>query len=103
MDNQDRIAPADMLKVLACIAELDWRPLHSSEHQLFAEAGPDAQIADVTDIHHGTICELLDLRIPAAMGMLAIIGGDGLQIELLGTTEDGEPIAWTLPLAPFEH
>lgn len=99
----DAIKPAAMLEFLGCIAALDWRPLSTSDHYGFADAGPHARIADVTDIHHGTICELLDLRIPAETGILAIIGGDGLQIELHGCTADGEPIAWILPLSPFEH
>jgi hypothetical protein len=103
MNSQTRIAPADMLQVLGHIAALDWRPLTETDFFAFADAGEGARIAEVPAHRQGAICETLDLRACIEHGMMAIIGGDGLQIELHGSTQDGEPIAWTLPLEPFEQ
>lgn len=97
------LTPATAIALFGMLANLDWRPLSKADHHCFCDAGENALIADLADHQHGAITELLDLRVPAETGLLAIIGGDGLQVELHGCTEDGEPIAWTLPLAPFTN
>lgn len=98
----DNIKPADMLEIFRLIAGLNWRELDRNDRAFFADAGPDARIADVNGETQGIICEIIDLRVPADSGLLAIIGGCGLQLELHGVGENNEPLCWTLPIKPFE-
>lgn len=93
----------NMLTALRAITDLPWMPLDRTDHAMFADAGPDARICgDVPLPAQRIICEALGLP-TFAWGMLAIIGGDGLQIEFHGQDSDGAPIAYALPLAMQEH
>ncbi len=95
------LKPTDAIALFQIIGRLNWRELNRADYDAFADAGPDARIADITGTDQAEICELLDFRAHHEFGLLAIIGGDGLQIELHGCTADAEPIDWCLPIAPF--
>lgn len=94
----DAIKPTDAIQLIRILGTLDWRPLTGSDYCTFADAGPEARIADVNAVQHGIICETLDFRAPADMGMMALIGGDALQIELHSVDDQGSPIWVTIPL-----
>lgn len=99
----ETIKPTDMLAALGAIATLPWKPLDATDRAHFADAGPDARIAGVPLAAQGIICEALDIRATFDAGMLAIIGGDAMQIELHGCDPEGEPIAIATPLTIIEH
>lgn len=99
----DDFKPTTALALFALLGKATFTELDKADHYAFADAGPDARIAHIGGALHGDICELLDLRADFEGGLMAIIGGDSLQLELHGVTTDGEPIAWCLPLNPFEQ
>lgn len=97
------ISPINMIAAIGAIATLPWRELDKHDRYMFADAGDDARICFVPEAAQGIICEALDIRATLEGGLLAIIGGDGLQIELHGCDDEGEPIQIAIPLAVIEH
>lgn len=97
------ITPANMIDALRVIVTLPWKALDKADHDLFADAGADARIChEVPLLGQRIICDAFGIP-HFEWGMLAIIGGDGLQIELHGTDNEGEPQAYAIPLALTQH
>lgn len=93
----DQLKPADAIQLIRILATLDWRELKRDDHMTFAVTGPDGRIAEVNSVQHGQLCELLDFRAPADMGMMAVLGGDALQLELHSVDDEGSPIWVCIP------
>ena len=96
-----KLKPTEVICLFKILATIDWRELSATDRYGFADAGPDARIAELNDAQHGTIAELFDFRAPADMGMMAILGGDETQLELHSTDENGSPI-WILINLAFD-
>lgn len=95
--------PFQMLTALRVISELPWMPLTAADHSYFADAGPEARICQNVPLPaQRHLCEALEMP-TFAWGMLAIIGGDGMQIEFHGQDAAGDPLAFALPLALVQH
>lgn len=88
--------PRTAIDLFQHLAALNWRPLGRFDYMAFADAGPEARMADVSESRSAAIAEILDIR--SVEPLTAIIGGDGLQLEIYGVAENGEPIIWALPL-----
>jgi hypothetical protein len=95
----DNLTPTGAIQLFRILATIDWRELNASDHDAFADAGPDARIAELNATQHSTLAELLDFRAPADMGILAIIGGDALTLELHSVDDEGSPIWAAFPIA----
>lgn len=96
--------PAAAIEFFKHIAALDWRPLTANDHCAFADAGPQARIADISDSRARDIAELFDIRPDFECGgLMAIIGGDALQLEIHGIDTEGDPIALIYDLVPNEQ
>lgn len=101
-----KLTPHKALELIGHIAALDWRKLDANDRASFADAGPDARIAEVSLSRSAAIVELIEGDQPNDKRLLcelkAIIGGDALQIELAGCDIEGDPVAYSIPLAIVE-
>ena len=93
-----KTTPLEALQVLTILTSLAWTPAGEIDHMNFADAGPGALVADIGADSHSQIAELFDFRAALQFGMQAIIGGDALQVEIHGLTEDGECIWIAIPI-----
>ena len=101
-----KTSPADAIALFALFAELDWKPLTAGDHAAFCDAGPDARIAEMSLTRSLTFLRITAneaVEIASDGGLMAIIGGEGPQIEVHGISHDGEPFAWQMPIEPFTH
>lgn len=98
-----QITPIQALELLGHIAALDWRPLARADYDAFCDAGDEARIAEVSDSRSAAILKILGERRQPDSGLLAIVGGDALQVEFHGCDSEGEPIDYSLPLAVIQY
>lgn len=94
----NNLTPTSAIKLLTLIADAPWAELEPADRLAFGDAGPDARICELGRTRGGMIAELLDIRHKHDTCLMMIIGGDSLQIEIHGITEQGEPICEMLPL-----
>ncbi len=101
----EKLTAADIITIAKVLARLEWRELSNQDSEAFADAGPNARIADVQAGPALDLAEVFDLRINSQdfTPMLAIIGGDdcGQQIEVHGWDQDGDPIALQINLTAY--
>lgn len=90
------MSPAAMIDLFQHLGALQWRPLGRFDYMAFADAGPDARMAEMSQTRSAAVAELLDIR--SVEPLTAIIGGDALQLEIYGIAGNGEPIIWSLPI-----
>ena len=98
-----KLKPAEAIEALGIIASLPWRELTRSDHAAFADAGPDARIAEMGREDSVRFARLFDSEIHADCPLLAIIGGDSLQLEIHGVQPSGEPIGISYDLHASEQ
>lgn len=87
------LKPAAAISMLRLIARQDWREFEPADTHTFADAGPDARIAEVGPGDTAIIAQLFDTPLDPTMGMMAVLGGESLQLELHGMNRDGSPAA----------
>lgn len=99
------LKPAAALEIFKLIANLEWQELDANDHAAFADAGPDARLAWIDRDKSSTLAELFDIRpdLDGRTPLMAIIGGDHLQLEIHGIDDEGDPIAISYNLQPSEH
>jgi hypothetical protein len=90
----------DLIELFRLLGDLPWRELTNQDRMGFCDAGDDARICEMSAARSGAFEELLDIR--SHYPLLAIIGGEGKCLELHGMAEDGEPLAYQLPLTVNE-
>jgi hypothetical protein len=97
----NELTALDAIELFRLMGDLPWRELTAQDHMGFADAGENARICEMSAARSGAFCELLDIR--STYPLLAIIGGDGLQVEFHGVDEDGEPLCFALPLRLVQY
>lgn len=98
----DTLTPSDALQLFRIIGTMDWKELDDNDHAYFADAGPNARIAMVNAVQQGQVCELLDFRAEIDGGLIAIIGGDHLQLEFHGIDHEGGSLGLMFPISITE-
>jgi hypothetical protein len=94
-----QLTPLAAVQLFTVLGSIEWTAMDRRDLEAFADAGDGAMMAELTQEQSAKVADAFAAPLSATNSLLmAVIGGDALQVEFHGLDADEAPLALSLPL-----